>query len=65
MAVHEILISVGYVLGSVAGGYLAEGLNRYTPYAFGAGAVCAGVVIQMILFYAYRKKDTSADVNRL
>lgn len=56
MAVHEILISVGYVVGSVVGGYLAEGLNRATPYAFGAAAVVAGVVLQIILLYAGSKK---------
>jgi MFS family permease len=56
MAVHESLISVGYVVGGVTGGYLAEYLSRYAPYAFGAGMVFIAIVTQLILFYLYRKK---------
>ena len=56
MAVHEILISVGYGSGAIIGGYLAEYVNRYTPYQFGLGAVLAALAVQVFIFRAYKNR---------
>ena len=58
MAVHETLISAGYVTGGVAGGYLSEYLNRYVPYGFGAAAILVAITMQIILILRHRKKVT-------
>ena len=55
MAVHEILISIGYGSGAIVGGYLAEYLSRYAPYRFGLGAVLVALGMQIAIFLAYKK----------
>jgi predicted MFS family arabinose efflux permease len=55
MAVHEILISIGYGSGAIVGGYLAEYLSRYAPYGFGLGAVLIALSIQIFIFLAHKK----------
>ncbi len=55
MAVHEILISIGYGSGAIVGGYLAEYLNRYAPYRFGLGAVLIALGIQICIILAHKK----------
>ena len=42
MAIHEIVISLGLTIGSLAGGYLAEHVGLYTPYWFAVGLVGLG-----------------------
>ncbi|MBW8017831.1 MAG: MFS transporter [Planctomycetes bacterium] len=54
MAVHEILIAIGYGGGSIAGGYLAEYLSRDWPYWFGFAAVMIALALQAAIF-AYHK----------
>jgi len=56
MAVHEILISIGYGSGAIIGGYLAEYLNRYVPYGFGLGAVLIALVVQIIIFFNHKNR---------
>ena len=56
MAIHEILISMGYAGGSIAGGYLAEYFSRYWPYWFGFGAVMIALAVQALIFASYKKK---------
>lgn len=47
MAVHEMLLSGGHVLGYITGGLLAEYFDRTTtPYYFGAALVIAGLIAQ-------------------
>lgn len=56
MAVHELLISIGYGGGAIAGGYLAEYLTRYWPYWFGLATVIIALAIQAIIFACHKKK---------
>jgi len=56
MAIHEILISIGYAGGSIAGGYLAEYLSRYWPYWFGFSAVVIALVVQGLIFVSYKNR---------
>jgi len=47
MAVHEILLSAGQIMGFLAGGYLADSFGRRAvPYWFGFSVVLAGMIVQ-------------------
>lgn len=56
MAIHEILISIGYASGSIAGGYLAEYLSRYWPYWFGFAAVMITLAAEALIFASHKKR---------
>ena len=49
MALHEILLSIGFVIGSVTAGLLAENFGRYSPYKFGCVCLIISIVIQLII----------------
>ena len=50
MAIHEILICVGYGSGAIIGGYLSQYINRYTPYQFELAVVLAALAIQSAIY---------------
>ena len=56
MAIHEIVISLGLAIGSLAGGYLGEHTGLYAPYWFAVGVVALGIVIQMAMQVASRAR---------
>lgn len=59
MAIHEIVICIGYGSGAIAGGYIAEYYNRLAPYKFGICILAAFIVIQLIMFLLIpRRADT-------
>jgi predicted MFS family arabinose efflux permease len=49
MAIHEIVISLGLTIGSLAGGYLAEHIGLYAPYWFAVGLVGLGIAGQVAI----------------
>jgi len=49
MVIHETTISVGIIVGSGAGGYLAKNVGLYWPYWFAQALLAAGLFIQLIL----------------
>lgn len=55
MAIHEILTAIGYVGGSIAGGYLAEYLSRYWPYWFGFAAVMIALAVEALIFASHKR----------
>ena len=55
MALHEFLLSVGLVMGSLIGGYLSDAFGRYMTYWFGLFAVCGAMIFQGIIWGAMRK----------
>ncbi len=55
MAIHELLISVGFTIGGIAGGYLAEYLSRYWPYWFGFITIMIAVAVQAVIFISHKK----------
>jgi predicted MFS family arabinose efflux permease len=55
MAIHEILIAIGYAGGSIAGGYLAEYFSRYWPYWFGFAAIMIALAVQALIFASGKK----------
>ena len=47
MAIHEILLSAGQIMGFLAGGYLAASFGRRAvPYWFGISIVLTGIIVQ-------------------
>jgi MFS family permease len=56
MAIHEIVISLGLTIGSLAGGHLAEHIGLYSPYWFAVGLVGLGITGQMAIHTASRAR---------
>lgn len=52
MAVHEITLSLGMIIGSLFGGYLSDHFTRYTPYWFGFAAVLIGLAAQSAIWFS-------------
>jgi MFS family permease len=64
MAVHEITLSLGMVIGSLMGGFLSENLGPYAPYWFVVLALTAGFLAQALirLFLKPRPQISSSPV---
>lgn len=56
MAVHEFTLSVGFVTGSLLGGYLSDQFGRYAPYWFAGAVVALALMIEAILWFIRPKK---------
>jgi len=54
MAVHELTLSLGFLTGSIVGGYLSENFGRYMPYRFGVGVMAAGLIAQSMIWFLSR-----------
>jgi MFS family permease len=60
MVIHEATISVGIIVGSGAGGYLAKNVGLYVPYWFTLALAAAGLVIQLTLLLRSGLKQRAA-----
>ena len=49
MALHEIILSVGLIIGCFMAGLLSEFYSPYSPYFFAVGAMIVGLVIQVLI----------------
>jgi MFS family permease len=56
MAIHEVTISIGVVVGSGAGGYLAGHYGVYHPYWFALIVLALGFTAQAAIWAVFRKK---------
>jgi len=54
MAIHEVTLSLGVVVGSGAGGYLSGNVGTYSPYWFAVAVLALGFVAQIILWFALK-----------
>ncbi len=54
MAIHEVTLSLGVVVGSGVGGYLAGNFGVYLPYWFAIGVLGSGLIAQMIVWVGIR-----------
>jgi MFS family permease len=59
MAIHELLISIGFATGGIAGGYLAEYFSRYWPYWFGLIAIMIAIAAQTAIFTSHMGKNAT------
>lgn len=55
MAIHEITLCLGTVVGSFVGGFLSDHFGRYSPYYFGLAAMIIGVVGLVVVLVKYRE----------
>ena len=51
MAIHEITLSTGIVIGSLMGGYLSEHVGPYMPYWFALAAMVVCMTVQGIVWF--------------
>ena len=56
MALHETLLSVGFFIGSLGGGLIAQWYSPRAIFPIAAGAIAAGVVVQAFVFFYCRAK---------
>ena len=56
MAIHEFLLSIGMVIGSVAGGYISDSFGRYVPYWFGVGAIFFALAVQGAIWWKLKMR---------
>ena len=56
MAIHEVTLSLGIVVGSGARGYLAAHVDLYSPYWFSAGVLVLGIAAQAITWVLLRPR---------
>jgi predicted MFS family arabinose efflux permease len=56
MAIHEATISIGVIIGSGTGGYLAENFGVYDPYWFALIVLALGMAAQAVIWISHRIK---------
>jgi len=54
MAIHEVTLSLGVIVGSGAGGYLSGNVGAYSPYWFAIAVLALGFGTQVILWFALK-----------
>jgi predicted MFS family arabinose efflux permease len=52
MAIHEVTLSLGVIVGSGVGGYLSGNVGGYSPNWFAISVLAAGLVAQVIVWVA-------------
>ncbi|MCC7293514.1 MAG: MFS transporter [Phycisphaerales bacterium] len=50
MAIHEVLVSAGFLVGAYGGGLLAGVIGLRAPYLIGCGALLCGVAAEMAIY---------------
>lgn len=60
MAIHEITLSIGTIVGSIAGGHLGN-IDRYLPYWFGIAIIVASMIAQLAIWMSLRPKKLLTD----
>ncbi len=59
MAIHEFLLSAGFVIGSLAGGFLSDHFGPFMPYRFGLTVVALGLCIQLAIWFTFNSKSSA------
>ena len=59
MAIHEMVISLGTIIGAGTGGYLAKNLGPYVPYWFAIAIIGIGGFLQLIIHGVSLKKTVA------
>ena len=60
MVIHETTLSLGIVVGSGAGGYIAKNVGLYWPYRFAIILLAIGFLIQLILLLSGKHTQAAA-----
>jgi MFS family permease len=59
MSVHEIIMGLGMVAGSVGGGYLGEYIDRRMPYKLALVCLGVGAVLQLCVWFFWGTKKSN------
>lgn len=54
MAIHEVTISLGVIVGAGAGGYLSGNFGIYRPYWFSVIVLSLGLIVQVVIWIALK-----------
>jgi len=57
MAIHEITLSLGVIVGAGAGGHLAKNVGIYCPYWFAAVVLILGLLAQLVVCIIVRPEQ--------
>ncbi len=60
MAIHEVTLSLGVIVGSGAGGYLSRKFGIYSPYWFAVIILALGLMAQLIAWVVLKAAQTSS-----
>jgi len=55
MAIHEVTLSLGVIVGSGTGGYLSRNVGIYLPYWFAVVVLALGLIAQVVVWVVLRK----------
>ena len=56
MAIHEVTISLGVIVGAGTGGYLSENFGVYRPYWFSIIVLALGLIAQVVVYIALKSR---------
>ena len=59
MAIHEVTLSLGVIVGSGAGGYLSGNFGIYSPYWFAIIILALGLIAQLIVWLVLKAGQIS------
>lgn len=59
MAIHEVTISLGVIVGAGAGGYLSGRFGIYWPYWFSIIVLALGLIAQVVIYIALKPRRYS------
>ena len=59
MAIHEVTISLGVIVGAGSGGYLSGNFGIYKPYWFSIIVLAIGLIAQVIVYIALKPRRHS------
>jgi predicted MFS family arabinose efflux permease len=59
MAIHEVTISLGVIVGAGTGGYLSGNFGIYWPYWFSIIVIALGLVAQVVVYIALKPRRHS------
>ena len=57
MGLFEIFLTLGVITGSIVGGYLFQYFSIYHAFVFSAIVISAGLIAQLFIFAASRRKN--------
>lgn len=56
MALHEIMLSIGFTVGSFGGGFVGEWLNLRWAYQMAAAIWVTGMIVQLAIYMRWKKR---------
>jgi MFS family permease len=65
MAIHEVTLSLGVIVGSGAGGYLSKNFGIYSPYWFAVIVLAIGLIAQVIAWIVLKPDQHSQPTERV